>query len=135
VVLDNLLRSQSQPLSNRNIGELGRLENLEENQINVASVLDIVAVGSGDVANASGSEVKGASGLGGLEDGNSAASLEEVTPFVRGGVPVDFADGAGLDDDKGGGEVLGDGEGGRVEDLDGTAGDSVWLLLRPVVGV
>ena len=135
VVLDNLLRSQSQPLSDRNVRELGSLENLEENQINITSVLNIVAVGSGDVAHTSGSEVKGASGLGGLEDSDSAAALEEVAPFVGGGVPVDFADGAGLDDDEGGGEVLGDGEGGRVEDLDGAAGDGVWLLLRPVVGV
>jgi len=135
VVLDNLLRSQSQPLSHRNVRELGRLENLEENQINITSVLDIVTVGSGDVSNTSGSEVKGASRLGGLENGDSAAALEEVAPFVGGGVPVNFADGAGLDDDEGGGEVLGDREGGRVEDLDGTTGDGMWLLLRPVVGV
>lgn len=94
-----------------------------------------MTVGSRDVTYTSGSEVKGASGLRSLENGDSAAALEEVAPFVGGGVPVDFADGAGLDDDEGGGEVLGDGEGGRVEDLDGAAGDGVWLLLRPVVGV
>lgn len=118
VVLDNLLRRQSQPLSNRDIRELGCLENLEENQINITSVLNIVTVGSRDVTNTSGSEVKGASGLRSLENGDSAAALEEVAPFVGGGVPVNLADGAGLDDDEGGGEVLGDGESGRVENLD-----------------
>ena len=39
-----------------------------------------------------------------------------------------FAHGAGLDGDEGGGEAAGDGEGFRVEDLDGAAGDAVGLV-------
>ncbi|CAF3470013.1 unnamed protein product [Fusarium graminearum] len=102
VVLDNLSRRQSQPLRYRDVRELGRLENLKENQIRVSGVLDIVAVGSWDVSNSSGCKVKGACRLGCFEDGHAAASLEEVAPFIGSRVPVDFADCSGLDHDKSG---------------------------------
>lgn len=54
---------------------------------------------------------------------------KHMYPFVRGRVPVHFAHGAGLDGYQRGGEAACDGEGLRVEDLDGAAGDAVGLSL------
>jgi len=50
-------------------------------------------------------------------------------------MPVDFAHCTGLDGDECGAELGGDGEGLRVDDLDGTAIDFVGRLLGEVVGI
>lgn len=135
VVLDDLLGGEGEPLRGADIRKFGRLQDLEEDDVLGAGVLDVVAGSLRDVAHAAGREVEGAGRLGRLEDGDAGGPLQEVVPLGRGCVPVDLTHRAGLDDDEGGGEVGGDGEGGRVEDLDGAAGGLVGLLLGPVVGV
>lgn len=135
VVLDDLLGGEGKPLGGADIGKLGRLQDLEEDDVLGTSVLDVVAGRLRDVADAAGREVEGAGSLGCLEHSDAGGSLQEVVPLRGGRVPVDLAHGTRLHDYEGGGEVGRDGEGGWVEDLDGAAGGLVGLLLGPVVGV
>lgn len=65
----------------------------------------------------------------------AALSLDEKGPLVAAGMPVNLAHAAGVHGHDGCGEVLGDGEGGWVDYLDGAAGDAVGGLLGEVVGV
>lgn len=55
--------------------------------------------------------------------------------LIRGSVPVDLAHGTRLENNKCSREHGRDGESGRVEDLNGSAGSGEGLLLRPVVRV
>lgn len=88
-----------------------------------------------DIPNVAGLEIERLRRFGRAEDGHTCLSLEVIVPFVRSWVPVDFTHRARVDGNKGGSEVVGDGEGGRVDNLDGSARDFIWLLLREVVRV
>ena len=135
MILYNLRRRQPKPLINTNIRKLGRLQHLEEDHVFRARVFDVVALRHGDVSHVAGLEIERAGGFGCGEEGDAGGALEEEIPLVGGEMPVDFAHGARLHDDKGGGEVVGDGEGGGISDFDGAAGDSVRCLLAEMEGV
>ena len=134
-VLDNLRRRQAKPLVHGDVGELGRLQDLEQHEVVRARVLNVMAGRLRNVADAAGIVVERPGALRRLEDGDASRPGEEKVPLVAGEMPVELAHGARLDGDERGAEHAGDGEGGRVEDLDGAAFDLVWLLLRKVVRV
>jgi hypothetical protein len=134
-VLQHLLGRQAHPLRDRDVVELGRLQDLDHDDVVVAHVLDVVAVGLRDVADVAGLVVEGARAARGDERRHARASRDEEVPLVGRQVPVDLAHGAWADGDERGRDVGGDGEGLGVEDLDLAAFDAQRLLLRPVVGV
>lgn len=71
----------------------------------------------------------------GGEDCGARVPADEEVPLIAIGVPVDFAHCTRLDDHEGDAEVEGNGEGGRVDDLDGAAGYDVRVLLGEMIGV
>lgn len=135
MILDNLLGGEAQPLGDGNVVVAVRLQDLEVHDVGVASVLDVVAHGHGNIPDVAGLEVERARAFWRREDGHARLAADEVVPFVGRCVPVELTHGARLDGEEGGGEVGGYGEGLRVEDLDAAAGDFVGGLLTQVVGV
>ena len=157
-ILDDLRRRQAEPLRYRDIchGAKGsawidrssaastlrirtavvrRLQNFQVDHVHVPRVLDVVAVREGDISHVTFCEIERPRGRGGGEDADAGLAGDEEVPLVAGGVPVDLAHGARLDRDKGGTEVVRDGESGRVDDFDRAARDHVRLLLREMIGV
>lgn len=134
-ILNHLSRRQRQPLADTHIGELPLLQHLQHHQILVARVLDEVRVGRRDIAYVTGRVVEGLRAGRRHVDGDAAGSLNEVVPLVGREVPVHLAHPAGFDGQQGRREIGGDGEGARVDYLDGAAGRGEGLLLRPVVSV
>jgi len=78
--------------------------------------------------------VEGPCHVGTGEDGDARRAPDEEGPFVSVGVPVHFADAAGLDDDVCGGDGGGEGEVGRVGDADFAAGGDDGFLGKHFVG-
>lgn len=87
-VLNNLFRRQSQPLRDRDVRELRRLQHLQQHHILAACVLDIMAGCHGNVSNVARSIVKGLRAGWGLVDGDARGAREEEVPLVAVGVPV-----------------------------------------------
>ena len=112
-----------------------RLQHLDENEVDVARVLDVVAVRLGEVRDVARAEVERRGRVRRREQRPTALALDEEAPLVARRVPVDLAQGAGLHGHQGGREVGGDGEGQRVDDLDAAAGHLVCGLLGEVVRV
>lgn len=135
MILHNLLGGQSKPLSGTDISELLGLQDLEENHVLGTSVLNVVRSSLRNISDTAGREVEGTSSFGRLEDGDTGRTLQEVVPLGRSGVPVNFTHGTGLHGNERSGEVIGEGEGRRVEDLDRATRNLVRRLLRPVVGL
>lgn len=65
----------------------------------------------------------------------SALSADKKRPLIAAWMPVDLAHPAGVHGDNGSGEVLGDREGVRVDDLHRATRDTVCWLLGEVEGV
>jgi hypothetical protein len=128
-IFHDLTRRQRQPLRHRDVGELGRLQHLQEDDIFRPGILNVVAARCGDVSHVARGVVKCLAGRGRGKYGYARTAGEEIVPFVGGRVPVDFAHGARLNGHESGGEMGGDGKGGRVDDLDRTAGDHIGFLL------
>ena len=80
-------------------------------------------------------EVEGTGGAGGGEDCHAAFAGDEERPLVGSQVPMHLAHRTGLESEESHGEVVGDWEGGRVDNLHLTPIHSEWLLLREMVGV
>ena len=70
--------------------QLTRVPNLKELECAVTRVLDIVAVGGGDVCDVAGHVVEGDCVAVRCEDGHTALTLEEVGPFILSRVPVEL---------------------------------------------
>ena len=71
-----------------------------------------------------------------LVDRDPRPALQEEIPFVAVGVPVQFTHGAGLECYEGGGDVGRGGDGGGVDDFEGSSvRDGERGLLRPMEGV
>ena len=104
-------------------------------QIFVSRVLEVVCAGHRDVTYITGLEIERSTRFGRYVDGQAALAADDVVPFVAGGVPVQLAHGSWLDGEKRCGEVAGDWEGLRVDDLETSAGHFVGLLLAEVVAV
>lgn len=79
--------------------------------------------------------VKCIRGIGRLEQCRSSSTLEDESPLIARGMPVNLPHGTGLDRYECGRDHVGDGEGERVEDLYATTGDLEWLLLGEVVRI
>lgn len=112
-----------------------RLQHLQKHQLLIPRILDIMAARLREIPHITSAIIKRRGGTRRLEQGRPPLAADEKGPLVATGMPVDLAHAAGLHGDDGGGEVRGDGEGGRVDDLDGAAGDLVGRLLGEVVGV
>lgn len=112
-----------------------RLQHLYKHEVLVARVLDVVAVRLGEVRDVARAVVERGGLVRGREQGRAALALDEEAPLVARRVPVDLAHAAGLHGHHGGGEVGGDGEGQRVDDLDAAPGHLVRGLLGEVVRV
>lgn len=115
--------------------ELIRLQYLDKDQILIAGVLDIMAVRLREIPHVSSTEVKGSGGAGRGKQSRSTLALDEECPLVAGRMPVNLAHAAWMHGDHGSGEVVGDGEGQRIDDLDGSAFHLVGGLLGEMVGV
>lgn len=135
VVNDGLLGSQGKPLSNRDIGEVGSLQDLKEDEILSTSVLDVVSISLGDVTNITSSEIESVGRARGLVDSSTTSTLQEVVPLVGRRVPVKLSHSTRLNSDQSSRECGSNGESGGVQNLDGTSGGFECLLLRPVVCV
>lgn len=106
------LRRTRKPLLKRKILKLRRLENLQHRHLfRLAHILHIVRHVDGNDTDVTRCIVEGACGGGRGEDGDAGVAPDEVRPFVCVGVPVEFADRAGLDDD------VGCGHGGREREI------------------
>ena len=97
---DQLRRRESQPLIERDVGEVVALEDLQEPQRRVAGVLDVVTHGEGDVADIVGLEIECARLAGRREHAHACLALDVVLPFVGIRMPVQLAHPAGLDLDQ-----------------------------------
>ena len=64
---------------------------LEVLESGVTGVLDVVAEGSGHVADVSGFVIEGDGVTRGSEDGHATLALEEVAPLVLSGMPLCIA--------------------------------------------
>jgi len=135
MITDDMLGRQTQPLRNTDVLVASRLQNLKVHQIRGTRVLEVVRVRYGYVAHIAGVEVEGLRCLGRYEDGQTALAGDYEVPFVGGCMPVEFAHGARLDREEGGGEVCGGWEGRGIQDLDAAAGNLVWRLLGEVIAV
>jgi len=135
VVLDDLPRCQGQPLRNTNICELGCLKNLEEDDILGSRILHVVTISLWNVTYIPCCEVKRSRSSWSLKNCDAGGALQEISPLIRGGVPVDLAHGSGLDNHQGRGEHLCNGERARIQNLDGTTRGQEGCLLGPVVCV
>lgn len=139
MVANNLLGRQAQPLRNTDITEDRTLQNLKIDKILIACVLKVMRIRHRHIPDIASLEVESTTAFRRREDCQPRLALDEEGPLVAllavGDVPVELAHGTGLDGEEGGGEVLGDGEGQGVEDLDAAAGDGVGVLLREVVAV
>lgn len=123
-------KAQDTHLTQTDVLERVRLEDLQEVQRRVPCVLDIMTVRRGDIPDVARLEVERVRGALGGEESDARGAFEEEGPLVLRRVPVQFAHGAGLDRDLRhcgrGGNV----ESVRIDDLHGAAGVLRWGELR-----
>lgn len=110
-------------------------QHLDKNQVLVASILDVVTVGLWEVTNISTHIVESSRLIGRREKRRSPLAFDKVGPFVTSGMPVNLAHTTRLDSHDGGGEIRRNGEGKRVDNLDGSARNLVSRLLGEVIRV
>ena len=135
-VLNDLFRRQSQPLRDRDVRELRRLQHFQQHHILVARVLDVMTGCHGNVPNVARSIVKGLRAGWGLVDGDARGAREKEVPLVAVGVPVQLTHCTWVDCDESGADVRRGREGGWINNLQRAgAGDGEWFLLRPMIRV
>lgn len=115
-------RGEGEPEGEGDAGVVVAFEHFEEGEFGVAGIFDVVAHGFGDVGDVASIEVHGSSIALSGEEGESSLAFDEVEPFIGVGVPVHFAEAAGVEFDEGCGYGLGNGEVGRVDDAGLAAG-------------
>lgn len=121
--------------STNNTCELRSLQNLQEDQVILSSVLDVVAVRLWEIAHIASHIIEGSCRVGGTEERRPTLSLDEEGPFITGRVPVDLTHTTGVNSDDRCGEIAGDGEIDWVNDLDGSTGNLMSWLLGEMVRV
>lgn len=82
VVLHDLLGRQGEPLRDADVREHGLLQDLEEDDVLGAGVLDVVRVRGWDVAHVAGRVVERVGAGGRQVDGDAGGALEEEVPLV-----------------------------------------------------
>src|SRR6185312_15775283 len=90
--------------------EVAAIESQEEMTGFIAEALEHVAVAFGEVPDIALVEVVCRGGAVGGDDGGSHAAFEDIGPFRGDGVPVEFAEGAGVETHRDAGDALRDGE-------------------------
>lgn len=115
--------------------KLGGLQDLQENQVILSGVLNVVAIRLWEIANIPGHKVKGSCSLRSSEKRRTTLSLDEKGPLIAGWVPVNLTHASRMHSDNRRGEVAGDGESLRVNNLNGASSNLMRLLFRKVVGI
>src|SRR5580700_5786467 len=103
-------RRTGDPVGQRDIGEIGSSEHLEELQVRVACVLDVVSEVLLDVADVARVEVHGDGVRAGVEDRHLPFALDPVLPFIGVGMPVHLPQAAGTHRDQRGSDGRGNRE-------------------------
>jgi hypothetical protein len=116
--IETQVRLDQQPLVERDVLERAGGEHLQENDIGVASVLDIMAGVGGNITNVIWVEVNGPGIVDREEDSHAALAGDPELPLGGVRMPVELAHTAGLDRDQAGREASGERKVAGINDAD-----------------
>ena len=114
---------------------MGRLQYFQIHDVRISYILDVVTIRIRNVSHISFCEIERPRLGGGSEHAHARLTGDKEVPLVAVWVPVDLAHGTRLDCHQSGAEIICDGESGRIDELDGAAGDFVGCLFGPMIGV